>query len=74
MKRKINLKDFNLSTNKLITIEKAASHINDKGELIKDKYYSIGNRPEIYLSDDMERKKKRKKSKAKRKTKGCGCK
>jgi len=70
---KINIKDFKLSTTK--KVEKALSHLNEKGELIKDKYYDV--RPDEFESIDeylkinnLERKKKRKKVKSKR----CKCK
>jgi hypothetical protein len=73
---KINLNDFKLSNTK--KIEKAISHIDNGGNLIKDKDYPPRN--DIIDIDTLgspkfeERKRKIKRTKAKRKTKGCGCK
>jgi hypothetical protein len=73
IKHKIDLKDFKLSSTK--KIEKSLSHINDKGDLIKDRDYSINTKSADVYYPDVERKKKMKhKTKAKRKKKGCGCK
>jgi hypothetical protein len=72
MKHKINLDDFKLSSTK--KIQKALSHLNEKGELVKDRYYNNRDVSDIYLEGDEERKNKKKRVKAKRKKKGCGCK
>jgi len=73
---KVNIKDFNISNPKKTS--KASSHINEKGNIIKNKYYDIKyddmDIMENYktIDDLIERKRKKKNPKSKRK--GCGCK
>jgi hypothetical protein len=76
---KLDLKDFKISNPK--KVEKAISHINEKGNLIKDRDYHI--KPDGYetmetyieqMTKSEDRKRKRSKIKSKRKKKGCGCK